>query len=63
MERPIVIGRITGCKYEGDQCPGMPNSICHACGIGWKCIDPDCPNDTYAPSDAGFPWLQKDDYD
>lgn len=40
--RPIIIGRVTGTKYEGDQCPGMPRAICHACGLGYRCWNPDC---------------------
>lgn len=24
--------------------PGMPNAICHACGLGQKCAQKDCPN-------------------
>lgn len=53
--RNIVIGRVTAQPRAGNQCPGMPGAICHACGIGWKCFDPDCPNDTYAPDGAlGF---------
>lgn len=29
---------------KGDQVPGMPGAICHACGLGRPCNDPDCPN-------------------
>ncbi len=39
-----VIGRITGKIHDGDQVPGMPEAICHACGLGYRCSDPDCQN-------------------
>src|ERR1700761_6503953 len=44
--RTTVIGKVTGEPREADQCPGMPNAICHACGLGYKCGDLDCPNET-----------------
>jgi hypothetical protein len=44
-----VIGRVSKTKREGDQVPGMPGAICHACGLGYRCSDEDCPNDTPAP--------------
>lgn len=43
--RTTVKGRVTGQEREGDQVPGMPHAICHACGLGERCYDPDCPND------------------
>jgi len=43
----IVIGRATGEKRVGDQVPGMKDAICHACGLGEQCSDPDCPNSTH----------------
>lgn len=48
--RTTVIGKATGQEREGDQVPGMPNAICHACGLGYKCYDPDCPNEKPAPN-------------
>lgn len=42
--RHTVIGKVSGLPREGDQVPGMPNAICHACGLGHPCVDPDCPN-------------------
>lgn len=47
--RAPVVGRTTGAVREGDQVPGMPHAICHACGLGYKCCDPDCPNDKPNP--------------
>lgn len=47
--RPTVIGRVTGNPREGDQVPGMPGAICHACGLGYRCMDVDCPNDKQNP--------------
>jgi hypothetical protein len=47
--RTTVIGKVTGNPREGDQVPGMPNAICHACGLGYKCHDPDCPNEKLDP--------------
>lgn len=35
---------------ERDQVPGMPHAICHACGLGYKCMNPKCPNDKPLPS-------------
>lgn len=52
--RTTVIGKATGQPREGDQCPGMPNAICHACGLGYRCADPDCPNEKLNPA---MPWL------
>lgn len=52
-ERSTIIGKVTGKPREGDQCPGMPNAICHGCGLGYRCSDPDCPNDKPNPM---FPW-------
>lgn len=48
--RTTVIGMVTGQEREGDQCPGMPHAICHACGLGYRCSDPDCPNTKTNPS-------------
>lgn len=53
--RTQVIGRVTGQPREGDQCPGMPHAICHACGLGYRCFDPDCPNDALNPMFAVAP--------
>lgn len=44
-----VIGRVSKMKRRGDQVRGMPGAICHACGLGWRCSDEDCPNDRPAP--------------
>lgn len=44
-----VIGRVSGKIREGDQVPGMPQAICHACGLGYKCADVDCPNEKPNP--------------
>ena len=38
-----VLGKVTGKLHEGNQVPGIPGAICHACGLGYKCSDPDCP--------------------
>lgn len=48
--RTMVVGRVTGKLYEGDQCSGMSHAICHACGIGYKCFNLDCPNDKPNPA-------------
>lgn len=48
--RAPVVGKVTGQIREGDQVPGMPHAICHACGLGYKCEDPDCPNEKPHPS-------------
>lgn len=48
--RTTAVGRVTGQEREGDQCPGMPHAICHACGLGYRCYDPDCPNTKTNPS-------------
>lgn len=48
--RTPVVGSSTGEVHEGDQVPGMPQAICHACGLGYKCYNPDCPNEKPAPS-------------
>ncbi len=52
MLRTTVIGKVTGQEREGDQVPGMPNAICHACGLGYHCSDPDCPNTKTNPNMA-----------
>lgn len=52
--RAVVIGKVTGTEREGDQVPGMRGAICHACGLGYKCADADCPNEKTNPA---FPWL------
>jgi transcriptional regulator with XRE-family HTH domain len=52
--RTTVIGKVSGQPREGDQCLGMPSAICHACGLGYRCADPDCPNEKLNPM---FPWL------
>jgi transcriptional regulator with XRE-family HTH domain len=46
--RVQVVGRVSGELRDGDQVPGMPGAICHACGLGRACSDPDCPNDAVA---------------
>lgn len=56
--RATVIGKVTGEVLEGDQVPGMPEAICHACGLGYKCYNPDCPNEKQAPSPMQGPTLQ-----
>lgn len=30
--------------HEGNQVPGMPEAICHACGLGYECAIVGCPN-------------------
>jgi transcriptional regulator with XRE-family HTH domain len=47
--RATVIGKVTGQVREGDQVRGMPGAICHGCGLGYKCTDPDCPNEKPNP--------------
>lgn len=47
--RSPVVGKATGAIREGDQVPGMPHAICHACGLGYKCLDADCPNEKPDP--------------
>lgn len=47
--RPMVIGKTSGNLREGDQVPGMRGAICHACGLGYKCLDEDCPNEKPNP--------------
>jgi transcriptional regulator with XRE-family HTH domain len=47
--RTHVVGRSSGEMREGCQVAGMPNAICHACGLGYKCDDADCPNDLPNP--------------
>lgn len=49
-----VVGRVSGKRLEGDQAPGMPHAICHACGLGYRCWNEDCPNDRPAPNDPLF---------
>lgn len=49
----MVVGRVTGKLHEGDQCRGMPDAICHACGLGYKCLNLDCPNDKPNPAFGG----------
>jgi transcriptional regulator with XRE-family HTH domain len=48
--RTRVIGKVTGEPREGDQVPGMSHAICHACGLGYKCLDQDCPNEKPDPT-------------
>jgi transcriptional regulator with XRE-family HTH domain len=48
--RTTVVGKVTGQSREGDQVPGMPHAICHACGLGYKCSDLDCPNTKLDPN-------------
>ena len=55
MLRTTVVGKVTGDVHEGDQVPGMPHAICHACGLGYKCWNADCPNDIPAPHPAMGP--------
>lgn len=50
VPRTLIIGRVTGQEREGDQVPGMPGAICHGCGLGYKCMDPDCPNEKPNPA-------------
>ena len=52
MLRTTVIGKVSGKEREGDQVPGMPGAICHACGLGYRCMDEDCPNTKTNPSMA-----------
>jgi hypothetical protein len=40
----FIFGRVSGKPRECAQYPGMWDSICHACGLGEKCLDEDCPN-------------------
>lgn len=44
-----VIGRVSGKLLEGDQVRGMQEAICHACGLGYRCMNIDCPNTTPNP--------------
>ena len=48
-----MIGRVSGELRDGDQVPGMPHAICHACGLGYRCMDKDCPNDKPDPMWTG----------
>jgi NTP pyrophosphatase (non-canonical NTP hydrolase) len=32
------------------QVPGMPHAVCHACGLGYRCMNPKCPNTAPDPS-------------
>jgi transcriptional regulator with XRE-family HTH domain len=50
--RTMVIGKVSGKEREGDQVPGMPEAICHACGLGYRCMDEDCPNTKTNPNMA-----------
>jgi hypothetical protein len=43
VERPVVVGQVTGALHAGDQVPGQPWASCHACGLGLRCSNPDCP--------------------
>lgn len=54
MLRTSVVGKVSGEVREGDQVPGMPHAICHACGLGYKCMDQDCPNEKPNPLMMGF---------
>jgi transcriptional regulator with XRE-family HTH domain len=47
--RAPVVGKVTGEVREGDQVPGMPHAICHGCGLGYRCMDVDCPNEKPNP--------------
>lgn len=40
----FVIGKNTGDVHIGNQTPHGKNHICHACGLGYKCLNKDCPN-------------------
>ena len=51
--RTTVVGKVTGKVREGDQVRGMPGAICHACGLGYKCADLDCPNEKLNPVFGG----------
>ncbi|MEL7086941.1 MAG: helix-turn-helix domain-containing protein [Planctomycetota bacterium] len=48
--RTTVVGKVSGREREGDQVPGMPHAICHACGLGYRCMDEDCPNTKTNPA-------------
>lgn len=50
--RTTVVGKVSGEVREGDQVPGMPHAICHACGLGYRCGDIDCPNTKTNPNMA-----------
>jgi len=52
MLRTTVVGKVSGKEREGDQVPGMPGAICHACGLGYRCMDEDCPNTKTNPDFA-----------
>ncbi len=45
--RTNVVGKVSGRDREGDQVPGMPHAICHACGLGQACLNPDCPHGVF----------------
>lgn len=40
----FTLGKNTGDIHIGNQTPYGKNHICHACGLGYKCLDKDCPN-------------------
>lgn len=61
MLRTKVVGKVSGEVLEGDQVPGMPGAICHACGLGYKCWNVDCPNEKQAPSPMLGPALSNGD--
>lgn len=44
-----IIGCFSGKVREANQCRGMPRAICHACGLGYRCWDPDCEQTGQAP--------------
>ena len=49
-----IIGSSSGDIYLGNQSPNKTNAICHACGLGDKCVNVDCPNEKVDPSS---PWI------
>lgn len=50
----VVIGKVTGARYDGEQVPGIPGAICHACGLkDYPCTNPDCPKGVELPQADG----------
>jgi transcriptional regulator with XRE-family HTH domain len=48
--RATIVGKVSGHTREADQVRGMAHAICHACGLGYKCMDADCPNEKTDPT-------------
>jgi hypothetical protein len=46
----MIPGRVTGKPREGNMAPGVSEAICHACGLGYRCGDADCPNPQESPA-------------